>query len=163
VHQAIESANKIAYVASLNGDPIPASELSNKHVIRLRQGADKTRGDERRTPPIYNYARCQFIICHHVAGVELGTVFTWTLAVEHVYHAFREASEESHNYPPMTKTLSEKNHFNHRDSLTQATNRPKLTPAEVFSPPWGRWGSGLVSRFSLAAFVALCLTWGTTG
>ncbi|KAJ7279151.1 hypothetical protein C8J57DRAFT_1434228 [Mycena rebaudengoi] len=113
VHQAMEKANKIAYVASLDGDPVLVSELSNKRAMYLRKGAGEIRRDERRTPPIYNYAR----------------FFPWTFAVEHVYYAFREASERSHN---------------------------------IFPHPRSRWGSGIVSRFLLAAFVALCLTWGTT-
>jgi hypothetical protein len=168
----MERANRIAYVASLDGDPILASELSNTRAIFLRKGAGKIRRDERRTPPIYNYARCEFIICHHVAGAELSVVFSWTSAVEHVYYAFREASERSHSHQPVSgnRWLSEKedrnmkvHHLNHRGSLAQVTTYLNLTPAEIFPHPRSRWGSGVVSRFLLAAFVALCLTWGTTG
>jgi hypothetical protein len=90
----MERVNKIAYVASLDGDPILASELSSKRAIRLRKGADEIRRDELRTPPIYNYARCEFIISHHVAGVELGVVLPWTSAVEHVYYVFSSGVRE---------------------------------------------------------------------
>ncbi|KAJ7257832.1 hypothetical protein C8J57DRAFT_1074373 [Mycena rebaudengoi] len=156
VHQAMEKANKIAYVASLDGDPILASELSNKRAICLRKDAGEIRRDEQRTPPIYNYAR----------------FFPWTSAAEHVYCAFREASERSHSHQPVSgnRWLSEKedrnmkvHHLNHRGSLAQVTTYLNLTPAEIFPHPRSRWGSGVVSRFLLAAFVALCLTWGTTG
>jgi len=47
--------------------------------------------------------------------------------------------------------------------MAQVTAYLNLTPAEIFPQPRSRWGSGVVSRFLLASFVALCLTWGTTG
>jgi hypothetical protein len=46
-------------------------------------------------------------------------------------------------------------HLNHRGSLAQVTTYLNLMPAEIFPHPLSRWGSGIVSRFLLAAFVAL--------
>ncbi|KAJ7248228.1 hypothetical protein B0H12DRAFT_1123689 [Mycena haematopus] len=155
VHQAMDKANKIAYVATLEGEPTLASDKSNKRAIYLRKGAGEIHRDEQSTPPIYNYAR----------------FLPWTLAVEHVYYAFREASERSNSHQPVNSDISwekgDKNtrihHMNRRGSQAQVTAYVKLEPAEIFPRPRSRWGSGVVSRFLLAAVAALCLTWGTTG
>ncbi|KAF7368914.1 hypothetical protein MVEN_00217500 [Mycena venus] len=154
VHQAVDRANRLAYVATLDGDPILASKLSNKRAICLRKNSGEIRRDEQSTPPIYNYAR----------------FLPWTLAVEHVYYAFREASERSDNHQPVSGEgweTGDKNtrvhHLNRRGSQAQVTAYVNLKPAEIFPKHRSRWGSGIVPRFLLAASVALCLTWGTTG
>ncbi|KAJ6480370.1 hypothetical protein C8R45DRAFT_1005273 [Mycena sanguinolenta] len=154
VHQAIDKANKIAYVATLEGKPTLASDKSNKRAIYLRKSAGDIHRDEQSTPPIYNYAR----------------FLPWTLAAEHVYYAFREASKRSDIHQPVNSDMNwekgDKNtrihHLNRRGSQAQVTAYVSLEPAE-FPRPRSRWGSGVVSRFLLAALAALCLTWGTTG
>lgn len=54
-------------------------------------------------------------------------------------------------------------HLNRRGSLAQVTAYVKIPPQTIYRKPRSRWGPGVVSRFLLAAFVALSLTWGTTG
>ncbi|KAJ7318168.1 hypothetical protein DFH08DRAFT_401709 [Mycena albidolilacea] len=155
VNQAMDKANKIAYVATLDGEPTLASNKSNKRAIYLRKGAGEIHRDEQCTPPIYNYAR----------------FLPWTLAVENVYYAFREASERSNSYQPVDSAKGwEKgdrnmrvHYLNRSGSQAQVTAYVRTEPPEIYPRHRSRWGSGVVSRFLLAALVALCLTWGTTG
>ncbi|KAJ7025574.1 hypothetical protein C8F04DRAFT_1223272 [Mycena alexandri] len=160
VHQAMERANKIAYVASPSGEPRLASEVSAKRAIYLSKGTGDVHRDEHCSAPIYNYAR----------------FLPWTLAVESVYYAFREASERSQSYEPVDSGLEwqkwEKGDRNMRihprnrtGSLSQVSDYVKMKAIEFeMNPkPRSRWGPGVVSRFLLAALIALSLTWGTTG
>ncbi|KAK7052429.1 hypothetical protein R3P38DRAFT_3306158 [Favolaschia claudopus] len=154
VHQAIDKANKIAYVATLEGEPVLASTLSARRAINLPKGSGEVRHDEMSTPPIYNYAR----------------FFPWTLAVEHVYYAFREASEKSNRHQPVSGRNWERgdkntrvHHLNRRGTSTQITAYVKDEPAKIYPKLRSRWGSGVFSRFLVAALMALGLTWGTTG
>ncbi|KAJ6551672.1 hypothetical protein B0H19DRAFT_1264320 [Mycena capillaripes] len=155
VHQAMERANKIAYVATPDGEPTFAYNVSSKRAISLRKGVGDIHSDEQITAPIFNYAR----------------FLPWTLAVEDVYYAFREASERSDSHQPVDSgsgwEKGDKNtrihHHNRRGSLAQVTAYVRLVPLTTYAKPRSRWGSGVLSRFLLAAFLALALTWGTTG
>ncbi|KAJ7916191.1 hypothetical protein B0H13DRAFT_1998538 [Mycena leptocephala] len=147
VHQAMERANKIAYVATPDGEPTLASHVSSKRHREIHR-------DEQCTAPIYNYAR----------------FLPWTLAVENVYYAFREASERCDSHQPVNSGSWEKgdrntrvHHLNRRGSLAQVTAYVKTQTQTIYPKPRSRWGPGVVSRFLLAAFLALSLTWGTTG
>ncbi|KAJ7856704.1 hypothetical protein B0H14DRAFT_2752481 [Mycena olivaceomarginata] len=170
VHQAMERANKIAYVATLDGGPTLASNVSSKRAIYLRKGAgDSLCRDEHVTAPIFNYAR----------------FLSWTLAVEDVYSAFREACQKSESHLPVDSQATWQS--GDRTIRVRPANRSGsldqvLAYAEPISKPWalhldvdgeGRthrrphWGpgitTGVVSRFLLASLVALGLTWGTVG
>ncbi|KAJ7703797.1 hypothetical protein B0H16DRAFT_1638430 [Mycena metata] len=160
VHQAVERANKIAYVASPSGEPRLASELSTKRAIYLSKGTGDVHRDEHCTAPIYNYAR----------------FLPWSLSVENVYYAFREASERSQSYEPVDSGLEWEKGVkgdrnmrvhprNRTGSLSQVSDYVKIKAAEfeMNLRPRSRWGPGVVSRFLLAALLALSLTWGTTG
>jgi hypothetical protein len=154
VHRAVDRANRIAYVATPDGDPILASEVSEKRAIYLRKASGDIHCDEQSTPPIYNYAR----------------FLTWTLAVEDIYCAFREASVHSDNHQPVSGQgweIGDRNtmvhHLNRRGSRAQVTAYGNFEPGEIFINRRYRRGSGVVSRCLLAASVALFLTWGTTG
>ncbi|KAF7358855.1 hypothetical protein MSAN_01225500 [Mycena sanguinolenta] len=155
LHQAMDKANKIAYVATMEDEPTLASDISDKRAIYIRKSAGEVHRDEQSTPPIYNYAR----------------FLSWTLAVEHVYHAFREASERSSIHQPVNlknqwakgDKTTRIHHMNRRGCQKQVTAYVNVESTEIFPLPRSRWGSGIVSRFLLAAFAALCLTWGTTG
>ncbi|KAF8218251.1 hypothetical protein K438DRAFT_21902 [Mycena galopus ATCC 62051] len=155
VYQAMEKANKIAYVATMEGEPTLASNKSSKCAISLRKGTGEIHSDEQSTPPIYNYAR----------------FLPWTLAVEEVYYQFSEASERSQNYQPVDSDVGwEKgdrnmpvHRLNRRGSRAQVTAYVSLEPAEKYPRDRSRWGSGVLSRFFLAAITALSLTWGTVG
>ncbi|KAJ6475710.1 hypothetical protein C8R47DRAFT_985972, partial [Mycena vitilis] len=156
VHQAMERANKIAYVATPDGEPTLASNVSRRRAISLRKGTGDIHRDEQISAPIFNYAR----------------FLPWSLAVEDVYYAFREASERSDTHQPVDADTSwEKadkttrvHHGNRRGSLAQVTAYVKSRPSTTaYIEPRSRWGPGVVSRFLLAAFLALSLTWGTTG
>ncbi|KAJ7773431.1 hypothetical protein B0H16DRAFT_1660464 [Mycena metata] len=151
VHQAVERANKIAYVAS----PF----LPNARSTSAKAPATVHR-DEHCTAPIYNYAR----------------FLPWSLSVENVYYAFREASERSQSYEPVDSGLEWEKGVkgdrnmrvhprNRTGSLSQVSDYVKIKAAEfeLNLKPRSRWGPGVVSRFLLAALLALSLTWGTTG
>ncbi|KAJ7715531.1 hypothetical protein B0H16DRAFT_1615740 [Mycena metata] len=160
VHQAVERANKIAYVASPSGEPRLASELFTKRAIYLSKGTGDVHCDEHCTAPIYNYAR----------------FLPWSLSVENVYYAFREASKRSRSYEPVDPGLEWEKGVkgdrnmrvhprNRTGSLSQVSDYVKIKAVEfeMNSRPRSRWGPGVVSRFLLAALLALSLTWGTTG
>jgi hypothetical protein len=163
----MERANKIAYVATLDGGPTLASNVSSKRAIYLRKGAgDSLCRDEHVTAPIFNYAR----------------FLSWTLAVEDVYSAFREACQKSESHLPVDSQATWQS--GDRTIRVRPANRSGsldqvLAYAEPISKPWalhldvdgeGRthrrphWGpgitTGVVSRFLLASLVALGLTWG---
>ncbi|KAJ7661248.1 hypothetical protein B0H17DRAFT_953697 [Mycena rosella] len=160
VHQAIRRANAIAYVATPNGQPTLASSLSSKRAISIRHGAGEIHCDEQCTAPIFNYAR----------------FLPWTLAVEDVYYAFREASFKSERNQPVNSQAAWETGdkavrvrpANRRGSLPQvvAYAEPGFKCFEPDLPngrPRARWGSGVVSRFFVASVLALGLTWGTIG
>jgi len=142
LHHAMERANKIAYVATPDGQP--TLNNSRKRALYLRKGVGT---DEQCSPPVYNYAR----------------FFGWTLAVEHVYCAFAEASKRSDNHQAVDSGTEWKEDEsmrihpqNRRGSLAQVA-------AYITIKPRSRWGPDVVPRFLLATFLALSLTWGTIG
>ncbi|KAJ7148681.1 hypothetical protein C8R43DRAFT_888665, partial [Mycena crocata] len=156
VQQALQRANAIAYVAT-EDEPTLASNLSNTRAISLQRGSGEVHRDEQCTAPIYNYAR----------------FLPWSLAVEDVYYAFREASERSDRHQPVDSgTKWEKGDRNvkirpenRRGSLTQVSAyvKPAVKASTFYTRNRSRWGPGVVSRFLLAALLALSLTWGTVG
>ncbi|KAJ7198844.1 hypothetical protein GGX14DRAFT_373664 [Mycena pura] len=155
VRQAIERANKIAYVATPDGEPTLASAVSTRRAISLRRGAGNIQYDAQCTAPIYNYAR----------------FLPLSLAVETVYHAFREASERSDDHKPVDSRASwEKSDRNfrvrpenRRGLLSQVGAYVESKPSEFYPQRRRRWGPGVISRFLVAAFIAVTLTWGTIG
>ncbi|KAJ7025558.1 hypothetical protein C8F04DRAFT_1191308 [Mycena alexandri] len=161
VKGAINRANQIAFVATPDGEPTLASNISTKRAISLRKGGGDVHSDEHCTAPVFNYAR----------------FLPWTLAVEEVYAAFREASQKSESHQPVNGSTWERGDRNIRvrpanrqGSLPQviAYIEPVVKPwaFELFDRPRGfrsRWGPGVLSRFVLASVLALGLTWGTIG
>ncbi|KAJ7621063.1 hypothetical protein FB45DRAFT_928236 [Roridomyces roridus] len=159
VHQALARANAIAHVATPEGKPVLASNISNRRAISLEKGGGDIHYDEQPSAPIYNYAR--FI--------------PWTLAVEEVYCGFREASEKSDSRQPVNLraewTKGDRNtrvHPENRrgsDAQVAAYVEPVADPEirHHFPLRRRRWGPGVVSRFIVAAGFALSLTWGSVG
>ncbi|KAJ6551742.1 hypothetical protein B0H19DRAFT_1158747 [Mycena capillaripes] len=149
VHQAMAKANNLAYVATPDGEPILASHVSSKRAMYLRKGtAGEVQYDQQCTAPIYNYAR----------------LFPWTLAVEHVYCVFRDASERSGSHQAVDPGA--KWEMGDRKMRVHPRNREgslAQVAAYVKFKPQSRWGRGVVSRFLLAALLSLGLTWGTIG
>ncbi|KAJ6535942.1 hypothetical protein DFH09DRAFT_98147 [Mycena vulgaris] len=155
VHQAIRRANAIAYVATPDGKPVFASQVTSKRAISLRKGAGDIHSDEQCTAPIFNYAR----------------FLPWTLAVEDVYDAFREASQKSEDHRPVNSCIAWEPQRgvgvrpgNRRGTLSQvaAYVGPAFDSLESDTRRT-RWGPGVVSRFFVAAVMAIGLTWGTIG
>jgi hypothetical protein len=158
VSEAIRRANQIAYVATPEGEPTLASNVSNKRAISLRKGAGAIHRDEHCSAPVFNYAR----------------FLPWTLAVEDVYAAFREASQKSESHQPVDSRTAWQS--GDRNIRVRPANRSGSLPQviayiEPVVKPWAfllddtrrrpRWGPAVVSRFLLASLVALGLTWGT--
>ncbi|KAJ7916204.1 hypothetical protein B0H13DRAFT_1609607 [Mycena leptocephala] len=160
VSEAIRRANQIAYVATPEGEPTLASNVSNKRAISLRKDAGAIHRDEHCSAPVFNYAR----------------FLPWTLAVEDVYAAFREASQKSESHQPVDSRTAWQS--GDRNIRVRPANRSGSLPQviayiEPVVKPWAfllddtrrrpRWGPAVVSRFLLASLVALGLTWGTVG
>ncbi|KAF7304269.1 hypothetical protein HMN09_00828200 [Mycena chlorophos] len=155
VNAAVERANKIAFVATHDGEPVHASHVSTKRAISLRRGSGIVHSDENHTAPIYNYAR----------------FLPWSMAVETVYVAFREASERSANYRPVNseqdwqkgdRTVRIRPE-NRKGSFEQVGAYVQFRSSEIEPPRRSRWGPGIISRFLVASCLALALTWGTIG
>jgi hypothetical protein len=90
LHQAVDRANSIAYVANRTSEPIKTSNISKKHAISIKRSElddklDEARLDECSTPPIYNYAR----------------FLPWVQTVVVVSDAFGIICERDHHHDPV--------------------------------------------------------------
>jgi hypothetical protein len=153
VRQAIERANKIAYVATPSGVPTLASKVSRQHAISLQPSTDELlRCDERRIAPIYNYSR----------------FLPWTQAVEEVRQFYGVASDRAHRHcsvnPFADYNISEKFPApeNRKGTLSQV-DMYCLTVGEPAATSRSPWGHAVWSRLILASIFALFLQWGTVG
>lgn len=152
LHQAVDRVNIDAYIASERG-PIPAdeSEGSGDRAISLSKRTSSLHRDEQCSPPIYNYAR----------------FLSWVQAVEDVYQVFEEASERAERHvsvdPSIPWVRAEKG-----GKLRPENRRGTLAQVELYARPRravhrSRWGPDVLSRFLVSSFLALALTWSTTG
>jgi hypothetical protein len=153
LHQAVDRANSIAYVASPTSQPIEASNIFRKRGISIRRPElDEARLDEHSTPPIYNYAR----------------FFPWVQAVVVVSDAFGIICERDHHHDPVVPgTEWRDRNAEGGDALTafQVGQYSLPRPGSVYHHPRHKWGldSSALSRMFIASAVALTLQWGTTG
>jgi hypothetical protein len=155
LRQAIERANKIAYVATTTGTPVLATSVPTQHAISLTPSTDEVlRCDEQCTAPIYNYSR----------------FLPWVQAVEKVCDVFHAASDRAHRHrsvdPQVDWESSEKSpgpsRTNRMGTLSQV-DAYCLLVGEPAATRTSRWTHGIWSRFLIASALALSLQWGTTG
>jgi len=152
LHQALDRANSIAYVASPTSQPFKASNLSRKRAIDIaRSELDEARLDELSTPPIYNYAR----------------FLPWVKAVIVVSDAFGIICERDHHHDPVAPGNEWRDRNSEGgDTLTvlrvESYSLPR--PGSVYNRPRHKWGldSSALSRIFIASALALTLQWGTT-
>ena len=153
--QAVSRANRIAYVATPNGEPKLASLCASKYAISLRPGTgDILRCDEACTVPIFNYAR----------------FLSWVEAVETVADAFRVASERARvpvSTDPEIQCAEEKidsqSHVpNRMDALACVEDNCALMGKSQCMRRMG-WWPDVWSRMFIASVLALSLQWGTAG
>jgi hypothetical protein len=151
---AMERANKIAYVATDDGDPVLVKHTKSEaraFELSIMQ-ADYLRNDEKRTVPIYNYAR----------------FFPWVQAVEKVSEAFEAASNHYHRHESVDPLIDwvtiEKGHkpsdTNRTGTVTQVQKYCDLKDDQRHR---SHWGSQCLSRIVIASIFALILQWGTAG
>jgi len=153
--QAIERANKIAYVAAPSGKPVLASSVSRQHAISLPLSTgDPLRCDEQCTAPIYNYSR---FLC-------------WVRAVEDVCSVFSAASDRAHWHQPVDPKFewevtekSLKLHAGNRTGTLTQVDAYCLPRGEPEATPRNHWPQDIWSRFFIACAFTLLLQWGTTG
>lgn len=156
VKAAMDKANKEAFIASDDGVPLKASEMSDEWAFFLVEegegdNEDGARDDERASPPIYNYAR----------------FFPWSQNVERVVSVFRNAASRAHMHIPAN--LSSSWHKAERDDTINGLNRNGTLDqlhsycADPASPRRGSCDAQICSRFLLAACAGLALQWGTVG
>lgn len=155
LRQAIERANKIAYMATPFGAPVLASSVSMQYAIALTPPSDDLlRCDELCTSPIYNYAR----------------FLPWVQAVEDVCDVFIAASNNAHRHISVVPQLD----WESTDKVPGPSHRNRmgnLTQVDAYCVPVGepattranRWTHGIWTRFFIASVLALSLQWGTTG
>ena len=149
---AIEHANKIAYVATDDGSPVLVKQSEARAFELSIMQVDHLRNDEKRTVPIYNYAR----------------LFPWVQAVERVSEAFEAASDHYHHHdsvdPSVDWVTVEKGHkpsdVNRAGSITQVEAYCVLRDSQRHR---SHWGPQCLSRIFIASVFALILQWGTAG
>ncbi|KAJ7471320.1 hypothetical protein B0H11DRAFT_2041263, partial [Mycena galericulata] len=156
LHHAVERANAEAYVASEHG-AVLADEASADRAISLSRATSSVHRDERRSPPIYNYAR----------------LLPWVQAVEEVYRVFEAASVRAERHvsvnPQIPWEREEKGGSfkvrpeNRRGTLAQVAAYVRPAPLAVVPHARSHWGPDVFSRFCVASLLALALTWSTTG
>ena len=153
VHEAVDRANSIAYVAHQTPQPIKARNISRKRAIHIAQSElDKSRLDEGSAPPIYNYAR----------------FLPWCQDVIVVSNAFGIVCERDHYHDPVDPGAEWRDrNAEGGDTLTalQVENYSLPRPGSVYHSPRHGWGldSSVLSRMFIASALALTLQWGTTG
>ena len=150
LHQAVDRANSIAYVANQTSQPIEARNISRRRAIDLaRSERDEARLDELSTPPVYNYAR----------------FLPWVQAVTVVSNAFGIICEREHHHDPVDPGTGWRDrNLNVALTASQVENYFVPRPGSVYHSrhKWGLDGSVLF-RMLIASAVALALQWGTTG
>jgi len=154
LRQAVDRANRIAYVATSNGKPELASLRASEYAISLQPGTgDILRRDEACTVPIFNYAR----------------FLPWVEAVETVADAFQAASERARTRVSVNpeiewateQKLDWRPHFlNRMGTLAQVEEYCALMEESQHMRRAG-WGHGVWSRMFVASVLALSLQWGT--
>ncbi|KAJ7698867.1 hypothetical protein B0H16DRAFT_1668837 [Mycena metata] len=142
VKQAINRANQIAFVATPDGEPTLASNISTKRAISLRKGGGDVHSDE------------------HLEAVYAAFREASQKSESHqpVNGSAWERGDRNIRVRPA----------NRQGSLPQviAYIEPVVKPwaFDLFDRPRGsRWGPGVLSRLVLASVLALGLTWGTIG
>ncbi|KAJ7029417.1 hypothetical protein C8F04DRAFT_1116865 [Mycena alexandri] len=159
LRRAIGQANRLAYVADEDSDPVLAERVSAARAFSLLNAGligDAAQDDALCSAPIYNYAR----------------LHSWTLCTELVVSVFRKASRQA------DARLRADGRYRWRqadeEQLIHPDNRRATRRAiEEFcadaegGPAWARtsshWGSNTISRILLASFMAATLQWGTAG
>jgi hypothetical protein len=153
LHQAMDRANSIAYVANPTSQPIKAENIFRKRAINIaRSELDKARSDERSTAPIYNYAR----------------FLPWVQAVVIVSDAFGIICERDHHHDPVVPgTEWQDRNSEGGGALTacQVENYSLPRPGSIYCRPRHKWElvRSALSRMFIASALALTLQWGTTG
>ena len=153
LHQALDRANSIAYVANSTSQPTKAENISRKHAIIIaRSELNETRLDEHSTPPIYNYAR----------------FLPWVKAVIIVSDAFGIICERDHHHDPVIPEAGWRDR-NSEDGGALTALQVEIyslpRPGSVYRRPRHKWvpHSSALSRIFIASLLALTLQWGTTG
>ncbi|RDB30039.1 hypothetical protein Hypma_013864 [Hypsizygus marmoreus] len=155
LYQAIARANKIAYVATPSGRPVPASSLSRRRAITLAPGPeDALRRDEGCTAPIYNYAR----------------FLPWVQAVEDVRSAFSAASDHAHLHRSVDPEINWEKEDRFASGPSRVNREGTRAQVDAYCTAIGEhtstrsaWGPHVWSRLCLASILALFLQWGATG
>ena len=81
LHDALNEAHEMAFVAT-SGDPIPATQIPNRFTRAIEPSTrliDYANADEKKTAPIFNYAR----------------VFIWSQYAEHILRLYEHAAERA--------------------------------------------------------------------
>jgi len=150
LHQAVDRANSLAYVANQTSQPIKAADVSRKRAIDIELSEfDESRRDEHSTPPIYNYAR----------------FLPWVQAIIVLSNKFGIIYERDHHHDPVDpETEWRDRNSQGGNSLTASQVEKYLLPrpGSVYQHPRSNWGPVLCHMF-IASVAALTLQWGTTG
>ena len=151
LHQAVDKANSIAYVATPTSQPIKTSNMKfKKYGISIKPSElDEAQRDERSTPPIYNYAR----------------FLPWIQAVVVVSDVFGIIYERDRHQDPVVPGTEWRRRDGDALTAEQVENYALPRPGSVYRSPRHKWrlDSSALSRIFIASALALTLQWGTTG
>ncbi|KAF7316372.1 hypothetical protein MIND_00156000 [Mycena indigotica] len=148
----LNDANQLCVVAGPNG-VVNASAVLGESALTIQNYAQhrELHADQLATAPIYNYAR----------------LFSFVNVVEEIACVFDAAKEKAHNretvsgadwQPSDGKTVHEANRRGTSEQIVQyCSPLPSVSRSH-----WGS-GSGLSSRFLIAAVAGLTLQWSTIG
>ena len=154
LHQAVNRANQIAYVAGAmpEDEPQLARDVVSEYAVSLAVGpGDVLRRDEACTVPIFNYAR----------------FLSWVEAVETVANAFDAASENARQHRPVCGTWvkekkpSPRPHDENRVGGEIEVEKYCITRGESLDDRRSVWGPNVWSRMFIASLLAISLQWGT--
>ena len=152
LRQAINRANKIAYVATSSGKIVSASP---EYAISLPLSANNhLQCDELCTNPIYNYSR----------------FLPWNRAVEDICEVFQAASDHDPRRESLIRSQGACEGGKESLDLTRQVSSISTLLGDIRNHPTGepatqghRRVRDIWSRMILASMLALLLQWGTTG
>ena len=156
LHQAVNRANQMAYIAAAkrHGEPQLARDVASEYAVSLAVGpGDVVRRDEACTVPIFNYAR----------------FLSWVEAVETVANAFDAASENARRHKPVSGTWvkekkpSPRPHEENRVGCGDEVEEYCIKRGESLDDRRTAWGPNVWSRMFIASLLAILLQWGTLG
>ena len=165
LRDALDEAHHMAYAATAT-EPAPALQTPN-HPQAIKYSTeliDHVNADEKKTAPIFNYAR----------------VFIWSQNTEYILGLYRHADAKAHKRQTVRRGVSwmssgtggtvPENRIGNEEEVLQYCMEKSKTAGDADSPETAEaapmkpiFATGVIHRVVLATILAHVLQWGTTG